>query len=223
MKYKILIWCIRILAVGPLIIGSIAFWIWKMLREFYCYSFDLQTIGIYTTIIFIIATILNFILMLIFLLGNWEEKKKLILPILTIPIAIFAISQYESIYQMMMEKAYVKIIDDINDGRNIDQISSNNFNEYVYLNGEKSYIISFTPVQNHDHDYLFSKTKRKEYKTLHSIVHIGKSFQATDDISGDYPPHLVYDLPEISAGACKIIKLSKLKINKELSDRSELK
>jgi hypothetical protein len=160
--------------------------------------------------------------MLFLLLRNWAEKKRVILPILAIPITIFAISQYESVYRMMMEKAYVKIIDDINDGRNIDQISSNNFNEYVYLNGEKSYILSFTPVQNYDHDYLFSKTKRKEYKTLHSIVHIGKSFQATDDISGDYPPHLVYDLPEISAGECRILKMSKLKINNDLSGKSEL-
>ena len=139
-----------------------------------------------------------------FVLQNRTDWKKIISPLIIIGLTFPVINLYMTIHDAYSEKAFVRIIND-SDNMEIDMIWSDNFQITYFEKGDKDEVVSFYPVYIYDYNFgIPSITDYWSYKI--NSVHIDLK-QKNDSI-------ITYNLPNISKGDCKTIRLTEI-INKQ--------
>ena len=192
---------IYILAILPLLIGSATFFYWYYKRTWYASNADIELFAFFTILGFLLFAVLTLLLCTFFIYKNQTSWKKIIIPILIIVLTFPLIDLYGTLHNSLLDKAYVRIINDSKD-LEIDRIWSENFEMRYFKKNKDDIIISFYPVYNYDWTQMISSDWYH-----YDINPVFIDLKITNDSIR------TYELNEFSKGDCKTITLTDV-INK---------
>lgn len=184
-------------SISPLLIGSLTFFYWLYKRTWFASNADIELLAFFTILGFLLFALISILLCIIFVIKNWIEWQKVIIPIIIIGITVPVIDLYATLHNSLSQKAFVRIINDT-DSR-INRIWSDNFEMTYFENEGNDFVMSFYPVYTYDWTKTdYSGTFYYDINKLHIDLK-----QKGDSI-------ITYDLPSFSKGNCKTIKLTEI-------------
>lgn len=190
-KYLKLIYA---LALIPLLSGSLFFFFWLYNRKCYANNVEIEIAALISILLFVLLGAILWILFIANVRTKNDLKEHFIplaISILTIPI----IDLYQTSYEVISEKAYVRVINDID--KPIQRIWSANFEITYDVQGvRKSFILSYTPVYTIDWAHPSSDESNYHVNDVYMDIHVSDTSIET------------FELPTIYPGACKELKLS---------------
>ena len=147
MKNK-LIKIIYAFSLSPLIFGSITFFYWYYNRKWFANDVNIELTALFTILAYLFFGLIAIILCSVYLFKQKYNWKKIINPVILLLITLPTVELYSSIYTSFEQKAFVNIVNDVND-TDIIRIRSENF-EDTYFGKSKDFIFSYYPVYTYD-------------------------------------------------------------------------
>ncbi len=185
----------------PLVASSITFFYWFFNRIYAAVDVDIKGVASIILSLYLICCLATIAMVIIFVIRNSKEWKKVLLPLFFIGVTVLSIGMFGAVYDSFKTTVVVKIVNDT-EGLQLKRIWSNNF-EYDNFDKEKrEHIFSYNPVRNYDWEVpeLTSSVYRYRYDYSRVFVDL---YDSGNNVS-------TYELPEYKEGYCGEIKLNEL-------------
>ena len=183
-------------AILPLLFGSLTFFYWYYNRIWFANNINIELIAI-IIIAYILIGIITLIFILFYIFFYSKKWKKILIPFALIIFTIPAISFYSDTYNCFSEKAYVKIVKDVND-INIKRISSDNFEITYFDNCLDKDICKFSYFPVYTYNW-----EDDSYNYTYDINKVTIELIMNDTIQ-------IFDFPKLYKGECRTVKLSEI-------------
>ena len=135
-------------SLSPLIFGSITFFYWYYSRIWFAKDIDIELTAFFTILAYFLFGLIALILCSIYVSKQKSNWKKIITPVIILLITFPTVELYSSIHTSFEQKAFINIMNDVNDVE-IVRIRSDNF-EDTYFDNKKDFIFSYYPVYKYD-------------------------------------------------------------------------
>lgn len=189
---KIIYFC----SLVPLLTGSATFMYWFYKRTWFAENVDIELLAFNIITGFLLLALVTIILCVLFVVKNRTSWKSIIIPIIIVGLTFPIVDLYGTLHTSLSDKAFVRIINDTD--RKINRIWSDNFELTYYDNKGNDFVISYYPVYTYD----WTEEISFGYDYYINTVHIDLK-QKGDSI-------LTFNLPDLSKGDCKTIKLTEI-------------
>ena len=196
MKNK-LIKIIYAFSLSPLIFGSITFFYWYYNRKWFATDVNIELTALFTILAYLFFGLIAIILCSVYLFKQKYNWKKIINPVILLLITLPTVELYSSIYTSFEQKAFVNIVNDVND-TDIIRIRSENF-EDTYFGKSKDFIFSYYPVYTYDWTQEIS-SDWYNYDLNKLIIEIKMK---NDSIQ-------TFDFPTFLKGQCGTVRISEI-------------
>jgi len=187
-------------AIAPLAFGSLVFVYWYCARTFFAKDADVLGVAMVAVLSFVLAGIILILLSFGYIRRSPTERRKLVFPLLMLPLTILAIKVYSDYYEAMTGRAYIAIDNGQPYARRF-WIWSDHFEFIVYCDEDIrdiDRVISFQPVYTYD----WAKPTSVGHPYSIDTVYI------TLDLGNDSIPS--FRLPDIPKGACLQLSMSEI-------------
>ncbi|WP_044210111.1 hypothetical protein [Flammeovirga sp. OC4] len=188
-------------SLSPLIFGSITFFYWYYSRVWFAKNIDIELTAFFTIMAYFLFGIIALIQCSIYVSERKSSWKNIRTPLIILLITIPITELYSSIHISFEQKAFINILNDINDSE-IVRIYSDNFEKTNYKD-KKDFIFSYYPVYKYDWTQGISDDLYN-YKINKLRIEIKLE---NDSIQ-------TFEFPSFSKGQCGTVRVSEI-IRKE--------
>lgn len=189
--------------VFPFLFGSTIFFSWYFNRILYANDFSIEGSAFWAIILFILFSLITVIISIVGLFKKQLTLKKLIIPLLFIPITTSALICYGTIYSTFEDQVFVLFTQESKEVR-LERIWSANFEQIYFDMDFETYVYSFTPVRNYDWENPSYHISDISFRNSFTYSEVYIDLRTKDDSV------FTDTLPDFWEGSCLTVDLDKL-------------